>query len=182
MNAAASQPAPAAWRFFPAVVALGLVVALGWGTWRVTDFWIQPDREGERLFAAGRYNEGGALLMHGDYDGAIAAYDRALAIRPDWPEAIENRALAVARRDQLRVDDKIREAEQTEAYDPDAIVVDDRGGKMPKPPEELGAPNLSDAELQASWLRRVQTSPGDFLRAKFAWQAAHPTVVTPPAP
>ena len=30
---------------------------------------------------------------------------------------------------------------------------------------------LSDEELRALWLRRVQTKPADFLRAKFAFQA-----------
>lgn len=212
-----ARPAPAAWRFFPAAVALGLVAALGLGAWRVPNFWIHPDRHGDRLFAAGRYadaaraytdparvgaayyrnadfkeaaaafakvataegryNQGDALLMHGDYDGAINAFDRALAIRPGWTEATENRALAVARRDKLKVDDKTREAEQTEAYKPDEIVTDNRGGKQDKPPEDLDAPkDLSDADLQASWLRRVQTTPGDFLRAKFAWQSAHADV------
>ena len=37
--------------------------------------------------------------------------------------------------------------------------------------EEAGGDKLSDAELQATWLRRVQTTPGDFLRAKFNFQA-----------
>lgn len=216
-----ARPAPAAWRFFPSAVALGLVAALGVGAWRVPNFWIHPDRHGDRLFAAGRhaeaakayadparagaafyrdgdfqeaaaafakvataegrFNQGDALLMHGDYDGAIAAFDRALALRPGWTEATENRALAVARRDRMKVDDKTREAEQTEAYDPDEIVTDNRGGKQDKPPEDLGAQNLSDAELQASWLRRVQTTPGDFLRAKFAWQASHADANQPSA-
>jgi Ca-activated chloride channel homolog len=31
---------------------------------------------------------------------------------------------------------------------------------------------MSDAELRATWLRQVQTTPGDFLRAKFAYQAS----------
>jgi hypothetical protein len=31
---------------------------------------------------------------------------------------------------------------------------------------------MSDAELRHLWLRRVQTAPADFLRAKFAYQAA----------
>ena len=31
---------------------------------------------------------------------------------------------------------------------------------------------MSDAELRNRWLRRVQTAPADFLRAKFAYQAA----------
>jgi Ca-activated chloride channel family protein len=29
---------------------------------------------------------------------------------------------------------------------------------------------LSDDELKALWLRRVETKPADFLRAKFAYQ------------
>ena len=29
---------------------------------------------------------------------------------------------------------------------------------------------LSDAELQALWLRRIQTRPADFLKSKFAYQ------------
>jgi Ca-activated chloride channel family protein len=38
-------------------------------------------------------------------------------------------------------------------------------------PESAGAGKLSDAELQATWLRRVQTTPGDFLRVKFSYQS-----------
>ena len=29
---------------------------------------------------------------------------------------------------------------------------------------------MSDAEMRAVWLRRVQNDPADFLRARFAWQ------------
>jgi Ca-activated chloride channel family protein len=37
----------------------------------------------------------------------------------------------------------------------------------------MNGEQMSDADLRATWLRRVQTSPGDFLQAKFAYQAAH---------
>ena len=37
--------------------------------------------------------------------------------------------------------------------------------------EDEGAP-MSNADMQAMWLRRVQTKPADFLRAKFAFQLA----------
>ena len=47
---------------------------------------------------------------------------------------------------------------------------DDPGGES-EVSEEEGAP-LSDDQLQALWLRRVQTKPADFLRAKFAYQLA----------
>ena len=32
---------------------------------------------------------------------------------------------------------------------------------------------LSDAAMQELWLRRVQTKPADFLRAKFSFQLAN---------
>lgn len=122
----------------------------------------------------GAYDRATALLMHGDYDSAITGYDRALALRPGWTEAKENRALAAARRDRLKVDDKTREQEQADdAYKPDEVVTDNRGGDKEKPPADLGVQTLSDEQLQATWLRRLKTTPGDFLRAKFAWQAQH---------
>jgi Ca-activated chloride channel family protein len=34
-----------------------------------------------------------------------------------------------------------------------------------------GGPPLNDSDLQALWLRRLQTKPADFLRAKFAFQS-----------
>lgn len=41
----------------------------------------------------GQYNLGNALAHTGDLDGAIAAYDKALALNPDFKEAQENKAL-----------------------------------------------------------------------------------------
>src|SRR5262245_18921555 len=49
--------------------------------------------------APGAFDAGNAWLMHGKYDQAIAAYDRALGFRPGWKEAEDNRPIAVARRD-----------------------------------------------------------------------------------
>jgi Ca-activated chloride channel family protein len=38
--------------------------------------------------------------------------------------------------------------------------------------EVAGGKALSDQAIQALWLRRVQTRPADFLKAKFAYQEA----------
>ncbi|MGC4075035.1 MAG: hypothetical protein QM760_21550 [Nibricoccus sp.] len=122
----------------------------------------------------GLFNRGNAQLMHGSYDAAIASYDLALARRADWTDAKDNRAIAVARRDKMKVDDKTREAEQADAYKPDKVVVDNRGGDHDKPPAEAGEKPQGEDATQAAWLRRVQTTPGDFLRAKFFYQAAQP--------
>jgi Ca-activated chloride channel family protein len=42
--------------------------------------------------AAGAFDQGDALLMHGAYDQAIAAFDRALTLRPGWKEAEARRS------------------------------------------------------------------------------------------
>ena len=55
---------------------------------------------------------------------------------------------------------------------PDEIVFDLKAGKSGESSEIAGGEALSDQEIQALWLRRVQTRPADFLRAKFAYQEA----------
>ena len=115
------------------------------------------------------FNQGNAWLMRGKYDTAITCYDRALEKRSDWKEAIENRALAAARL-------KMTEAPGGDMGDQkigaDKIVFDKKAKNEGQETELAGGKSLSDQELQALWLRRVQTRPADFLRAKFAYQQA----------
>jgi Ca-activated chloride channel homolog len=124
--------------------------------------------------ADGAFDQGNALLMHGAYDDAIESYDRALGFRPGWQQAEENKALAEARK--KRIDDAgaDRERESAGAYDPDETVMEPNGEEPNDEPQDMNGEVLSDEELRATWLRRVQTTPGDFLRAKFAYQAARP--------
>lgn len=123
--------------------------------------------------APGAFDQGNAWLMHGKYDAAIASYDRALGFKPGWKEAEENKALAVARKQRLEASGKDRDQEAAEAYKPDEIVFDQKGeDKKGDKPLDLGSQKMSDEELRASWLRRVQTTPADFLKAKFASQVA----------
>jgi Ca-activated chloride channel homolog len=73
--------------------------------------------------------------------------------------------------------------EQTGDDDPGKIVFDlkkseDKTGQ----PREMAEGKLSDEQMRALWLRRVQTTPGDFLRAKFAYQTASGTVAAVTGP
>jgi Ca-activated chloride channel family protein len=117
------------------------------------------------------FNRGNALLMHGNYTEAIASYDKALQLSPDWPEAKANRDLAEARRKQLAPpeDDAGGTGGQQKADD---YVFDDRPQKSgdTQDAEVVAGENLSNEQVQTLWLRRVQTRPADFLRAKFAYQ------------
>lgn len=54
----------------------------------------------------------------------------------------------------------------------DKIVFDNKAKSLGQDTEIAGAGALSNQEIQALWLRRVQTRPADFLKAKFAYQQA----------
>jgi len=116
--------------------------------------------------AEGAFNQGNALVMLGQYDDALKRYDRALALRPGWQAALNNREIA-----RIRGERKKTEGGETGNTDdkPDEIVFD----KTKKGGEDStvqGEKPMSDGAVRALWLKRVQTQPADFLRAKFAYQ------------
>jgi len=116
------------------------------------------------------YNQGNARLMLGQYEAAMVCYDRALEKQPGWTEAAENRAVAAARAKAL----DIGGGNMTEGkLGADKILFDSgKKGTDAQATEIAGGKALSDQEIQALWLRRVHTSPADFLKAKFAYQEA----------
>jgi len=117
------------------------------------------------------YNRGNAVLMLGRYDEAIQAYQDALTARPGWQQAEENLAIARVRKERLLPpdDDAGGTGGQLEA---DEIVFDDSGrvNKAGAETDTQGGQQMSDDEMRAVWLRRVQSDPGEFLRARFAYQ------------
>jgi Ca-activated chloride channel family protein len=117
------------------------------------------------------YNRSNSQLMSGKYDAAIAGYEKALSLQPVWLEAEENLALARARKEKMAPpdDDAGGTGGQLEA---DEIVFDKRAANAPSKQTETtqGGDQVSDQEMRAMWLRRVQTKPADFLRAKFSYQ------------
>lgn len=123
--------------------------------------------------ATGAFDQGNASLMHGNYTAAIASYNRALGFHTHWREAEENKALALARQAKMEASGEDREKEQTSQVKPDEIVFDQKGENKKAPTTQINGAQMSDEELRATWLRRVQTTPADFLRAKFSYQAAH---------
>lgn len=115
------------------------------------------------------YNRGNALLMQGNYQAAITCYDRALSKRPEWRQAVENRQLALTRAQSLDMEG----GDMTEGMlGADKLVFDHKKGSDGQQTEVTGASAISDGEIQALWLNRVQTKPADFLQAKFAYQLA----------
>ncbi len=116
------------------------------------------------------YNHGNALIMLGKYDEAVASYDRALELRPDWDEAKTNREIAKARSERMKFEGGDMTGGKLGA---DEIVFDlDKNTQGASDETVEGGEEMSDEELRAMWLRQVQTTPGDFLKAKFAYQQA----------
>jgi Ca-activated chloride channel family protein len=145
---------------------------IGIAQYRNGDFETAAETFGRVPGAVGAFDQGNAWLMRGKYDAAIVSYQRALDFRPNWQEAQDNQALALARKKLLEDSGKDESKESAQAYDPDKIVFDQKGNDKKGEPTDLNEGKMSDEELRATWLRRVQTTPGDFLRAKFAYQAA----------
>lgn len=158
---------------------------------KAADVFEDPLQRGTALYRAGRfkeaaasfgqddsaealYNRANALVMLGNYDEAMAGYRKALALRPDWKDASDNLELARERQARLHPPNE-GDAGTGGNLPPDKIVFDKQAANAPEDQKETvagGQQHLSDAELRAMWLRRVQTRPADFLRTKFAYQAA----------
>ncbi|MEN8166300.1 MAG: hypothetical protein ABFR65_02345 [Pseudomonadota bacterium] len=143
---------------------------IGNALYRAVEFEAAAAAFGRVNTPAGAFNQGTALILRGQYEAAIAAFDRALATKPGWSMAEENRAIAKARLAR-KANPETQEATEVGA---DKIVYDNKKSKQSEQPDDTPQPGstLSDQELRALWLQKSQTSPAVFLRAKFAAQLA----------
>ena len=113
------------------------------------------------------FDLGNAYAKTGELKLALAAYDKALAARPGWPEAQANRDLLAGLIPKPKKEDAEEQEEPNEK--PDQVKFDDKGKKGKAGKIEIE--HLTDEQIAQMWLRGVQTSPADFLRLKFAEQA-----------
>lgn len=128
----------------------------------------------------GRFALGDAEAHNHAYEKAIQAYDDVLAAQPNNVAAIHNKAIvqvALEAREKKR-----REQEQATPKAPDLRADETKvdsnqkeGKKIVVPKLDVMSPGAADA-----WMREVQTSPANFLRQKFAIQAAAPRLEPKP--
>ena len=113
------------------------------------------------------YNQGNVLAHLGKYPEAVQAYQQALARRQPWPEAQDNLSLVESL---IPKADKKKDKEQETAPDlpPDQTKFDEKGKKGNKTVQI----KLDPQKMAAIWMRNIQTTPADFLRRRFAMQAA----------
>lgn len=94
------------------------------------------------------------------FDDAITAYQQALQLQPQFPEASANLALALAlKKDTENASDNAPEVK------PDAVKFDKAAGKG-----KSKAIETEQASNDALWLQNLTTSPANFLRRKFSLQ------------
>lgn len=138
----------------------------GVSLFRAGDFKGAAQAFAARDTAEGAYDQANALVMLGQYEDALKRYDRALALRPGWPQALNNREIA-----RIRGERKKTEGGETGDTDTKADeIVFDKTKKGGEDATAEGDKQMSDEAVRALWLKRVQTKPADFLRAKFAYQ------------
>jgi len=121
------------------------------------------------------FNAGNSFVMAGQYARAIESYAVALQVRPGWQAAITNQNIAKQRATQMKHEGEEMTGGMLAADK--GIRFDETGRNNTMPDQTEAGSTIDDAALQDIWLRRVQTSPGEFLRSKFSYQLAHPAPV-----
>jgi len=115
------------------------------------------------------YDQGDALAHLGKYPEAVQAYQQALARRHPWPEAEENLALVESLISKPKANKDRKQEEEAPDLPPDQVKFDnkDKHGK-----ETQVRAKLNPKKMAEIWMRNIQTTPADFLRRRFAAQAA----------
>lgn len=124
--------------------------------------------------AEGWFNRGNALAHLERYEEAIEAYDHALELQPDYPEAAANidylQPFLPLETKGGEMGTIGRDAAADEVvFDADKNRLDEEGiDTVMEGEQEM----LSDQQVAEIWLRQVDSSPAAFLRYKFAYQAS----------
>lgn len=112
------------------------------------------------------FAEGMARIRNRQYRPAIAAFETALELRPDWPEAAYNLAVAQAILAEVELTREQSDTGEEAGIGADDVVFDNEAG--------LGADTTQQAEtgdaapLSADqWISAIDTDMQDFLRSRF---------------
>jgi len=142
----------------------------GTAAYRAGDFDLAAAQFALLQTPEGAYNLGNTFAQMALYEDALAAYDEALELRPGWEEAQQNRDLIAALIAAPPDPEPQGPPGAPPTFDPDEVQVDNKADRGEQ--GEVDQALLSDEQIAEMWLRRLQTSPADFLRWRFAAEAA----------
>lgn len=113
------------------------------------------------------YDQANAFVRLAKYAEAVAAYEKALRWRAQWPDATAN--LAIARRLLLMQKDKQDDQPEQPSEKPDSVQFDDKG--------KQGKEGMIDVGEQTSemWMKNISVSPADLMARKFSIEAGRQT-------
>jgi Ca-activated chloride channel family protein len=114
------------------------------------------------------YNQGDALAHLGRYADAAKAFQEALARKPSWQEAEDNLSLVKSLIPKPPKKNDDQEEEEATNLPPDQTKFDEKG----KHGNKTVQVKLDPKKMEEIWMRNIQTTPADFLRRRFAMQAA----------
>jgi len=151
--------------------------------WKGIAYYFNKDYESaiqqfSRLETAESYfNLGNAYVHIEDYEQAKESYEQALKQKPDYVEAKHNQKIVQEILDRIahEEEEKDQRTQPGSQIGADEIKIADPEDQKKREetegePIELQQEMYSDEQLNEMWMRRVQTSPADFLRNKFSYQ------------
>lgn len=128
----------------------------------------------------GKFALGNAQAQNHAYEKAILAYDEVLRVQPGNFAAKTNCAIVQAALEAREA--KRRKQEQDDSAPPDEKADETRVDPNQKDGKTIKVTpqDITTAGAAEAWMRQVQTTPADFLKLKFAIQAATPKPRTSP--
>ncbi|MBR0692277.1 VWA domain-containing protein [Bradyrhizobium lablabi] len=144
----------------------------GIAAYRAFDFLTAAQEFSRVNSIEGKFALGNAQAQNHAFEKAIAAYDEVLKAQPGNVAAKTNRAIVQAALD-------AREAKRRKQEQDDSAPPDEKADEMRVDPNQKGGKkiqvtpdDMTTAGAAEAWMRQVQTTPADFLKQKFAIQAA----------
>lgn len=149
--------------------------------WKAVSFYQSGDfANAAALFetfdtAWGQFNLANSYAKMENLEPAMAAYERTLEIDPEYPGAQFNLDYVTGlwETDNKEYEDAGGTDGQLKA---DRTIESERGNqaKSEVTAQQLQGEGLTEQQVQDLWMRRVQTTPGDFLKLKFSYQLNKP--------
>jgi Ca-activated chloride channel family protein len=158
---------------------------------RAAEHFVAPMWRGLALFRSGQYPdaadlysrldtpeaafaEGMARTRNREYRPAIAAYEKALELQPDFPDAAWNLELTRAILDYVESAREAGDTGEEGGIGADDVVFDNEAGKGADTQTDFSEEEQAGQGIQTAeqWMRSVDTDMGDFLRTRFLQETA----------
>ena len=133
--------------------------------------WRQADS------ADAHYNQGNALAHMGEYDAAIEAYDQALALQPDMPDALHNRAIVEQmkeQQEQQQQEQQQQDGEQGESEDSESSSEQQESQQSEEGESQQEQGGEQGEEQESEQSRKVNRASRATRKASSRWSSPKP--------